>query len=85
MMLNICIKLNFFYLDFQETERAVLKLPPNSEDDKEPDDAQEVKNNLPVLADDQIKEYEEDFPSDKEKRGMYGKSIITYCFHLFGG
>jgi len=52
----------------EETERAVLKLPPNSEDDKEPDDAQEVKNNLPVLADDQIKEYEEDFPSDKEKR-----------------
>ena len=47
-----------------------MKLPPNSEDDKEPEDAQEVKNNLPVLADDQIKEYEEDFPSDKEKRGM---------------
>ena len=47
-----------------------MKLPPNSEDDKEPDDAQEVKNNLPILADDQIKEYEEDFPSDKEKRGM---------------
>ena len=70
LVFNICIKLIFFYLALQETERAVLKLPPNSEDDKEPDDAQEVKNNLPVLADDQIKEYEEDFPSDKEKRGM---------------
>ena len=57
LVFNICIKLIFFYLALQETERAVLKLPPNSEDDKEPDDAQEVKNNLPVLADDQIKEY----------------------------
>ena len=61
--------------DEQETEKAVLKLPPSLGDilskkqNGSIDDAQDIKNNkLPVL-DDQIKDYEEDFPNDKEKRG----------------
>ena len=61
--------------DEQETEKAVLKLPPSLGDilskkqNGSIDDAQEIRNNkLPVL-DDQIKDYEEDFPNDKEKRG----------------
>ena len=42
------------------------------------DDAQEIRNNkLPVL-DDQIKDYEEDFPNDKEKRGN-----IRSCYDFF--
>ena len=58
----------------QETEKAVLKLPPSLGDilskkqNGSIDDAQEIRNKLPVL-DDQIKDYEEDFPNDKEKRG----------------
>ena len=60
--------------DEQETEKAVLKLPPSLGDilskkqNGSIDDAQEIRNKLPVL-DDQIKDYEEDFPNDKEKRG----------------
>jgi len=59
--------------DEQETEKAVLKLPPSLGDilSKKQNgsiaDAQEIRNKLPVL-DDQIKDYEEDFPNDKEKR-----------------
>merc|ERR1740129_1153024 len=65
--------------DKQETEKAVLKLPPSLGDilskkqngSMIDDDAQEIRNNkLPVL-DDQIKDYEEDFPNDKEKRGCF--------------
>ena len=55
-----------------ETETAVLKVPPNLDSKKQngtvliDEDAQETKNNLAPPAD-----YEEDFPNDKEKRGMY--------------
>ena len=64
--------------DEQETEKAVLKLPPSLGDilskkqNGSIDDAQEIGNNkLPAVLDDQIKDYEEDFPNDKEKRGNY--------------
>ena len=72
--------------DEQETEKAVLKLPPSLGDilskkqngSMIDDDAQEIRNNkLPVL-DDQIKDYEEDFPNDKEKRGN-----IRSCYDFF--
>ena len=54
-----------------ETETAVLKVPPNLDSKKQngtvliDEDAQETKNNLAAA------DYEEDFPNDKEKRGMY--------------
>ena len=71
--------------DKQETEKAVLKLPPSlgdilskKQNGSIDDDAQEIRNNkLPVL-DDQIKDYEEDFPNDKEKRGN-----IRSCYDFF--
>ena len=65
-----------------ETETAVLKVPPNL-DSKKPnetvlidEDAQETKNNLAPAAD-----YEEDFPNDKEKRGMYclSHNFLSFC------
>ena len=70
--------------DEQETEKAVLKLPPSlgdilskKQNGSIDDDAQEIRNNkLPVL-DDQIKDYEEDFPNDKEKRGN------IHCYEFF--
>ena len=57
--------------DEHETETAVLKVPPNLDSKKQngtvliDEDAQETKNNLAAA------DYEEDFPNDKEKRGMY--------------
>ena len=68
--------------DEQETEKSVLKLPPSLGDilskkqNGSIDDAQDIRNNkLPVL-DDQIKDYEEDFPNDKEKRGNIKVSFL---------